>query len=138
MRGTETPAYRPFYGETGFPFIQFTVAGVDRLKLPPMDRCTWIDPDYNYQFVLKPEYHEPLIQAKQRCLRTRNWKLVCTPTSAGTRHFGLFNTATDPHGENDLAASRPEVLAPLRAALERWMDEQYESSIAEIFPGGEP
>ncbi|MCX6868016.1 MAG: sulfatase-like hydrolase/transferase, partial [Verrucomicrobia bacterium] len=138
MRGTETPEYRPFYGETGFPFIQFTVAGVDRLKLPPMDQCTWIDKDYNYQFVLKPEYQERLVQAKQRCLRTRNWKLVCTPTSAGTHHFGLFHIATDPHGETDLAATRPEVLVPLRAALERWMNEQIESSIAEILPGGEP
>ena len=37
IRGTETPEYRPFYGETGFPFIQFTVPGVERPKLPPMD-----------------------------------------------------------------------------------------------------
>ena len=138
IRGTEKPQYRPFYGETGFPFIQFAVAGVDRLKLPPMDECTWIDKDYNYQFVLKPEYQDRLVQAKQRCLRTRNWKIVCTPTSAGTHHFGLFNIATDPHGEIDVAATRPEVLAPLRTAIERWIHEQTESSIEEIFPGGEP
>jgi arylsulfatase A-like enzyme len=138
IRGTEKPEYRPFYGETGFPFIQFAVPGVERLKLPPMDECTWIDEDYNYQFVLKPEYHERLVQAKQRCLKTRDWKLVCTPTAAGTRHFGLFRMASDPHGETDLAATRPEVLAPMRAALERWMDEKTETSIAGIFPDGEP
>ena len=67
-----------------------------------------------------------------------DWKLVCTPTAAGTRHFGLFQLATDPHGETDLAATRPEVLAPMQAALERWMDQHTESSIAEIFPQGEP
>jgi hypothetical protein len=50
----------------------------------------------------------------------------------------LFHIPTDPHGESDLAASRPEVLAPMKAALERWMDEQIESSICEIFPDGEP
>lgn len=138
LKGNETPVCRPFYGETGFPFIQFTVPGVERPKLPPMDELTWIDEDYNYQFVLKPEYKERLIEAKQRCLRTKNWKLVCTPTAAGTRHFGLFNLSADPHGEHDLAASRPEVLAPMKAALERWMDEKAESSIAEIFPDGEP
>lgn len=138
IKGTEKPEYRPFYGETGFPFIQFTVPGVERPKLPPMDELTWIDEDYNYQFVLKPEYQERLVQAKQRCLRTKDWKLVCTPTAAGTRHFGLFHLASDPHGEKDLATTRPEVLAPMKAALERWMDEKTETPIAEIFPTGEP
>jgi arylsulfatase A-like enzyme len=138
IRQTETPNFRPFYGETGFPFIQFKVKGVERPHLPPMDECTGIDPSYNYQFVLKKEYLPRLIQAKQRCLRTRYWKLVCTPTSAGSRHFGLFQIAKDPHGENDIAPAHPEVLAPLQAALERWMDEKYESSIEQIFPAGEP
>jgi arylsulfatase A-like enzyme len=138
IRGTEAPENRPFYGETGFPFVQFTVPGVNRPKLPPMDESTWIDEDYNYQFVLKPEYLPALIAAKQRCLRTRDWKLVCTPTAEGGRHFGLFHLAADPVGMTDVAASRPEVLAPMKAAIERWMDEKIETPIAEIFPQGEP
>ncbi|MBC8126956.1 MAG: sulfatase [Gloeobacteraceae cyanobacterium ES-bin-144] len=138
IRGTAPPEYRPFYGETGFPFIQFTVPGVVRPELPPMDELTWIDEDYNYQFVVKPEYLERLAQAKQRCLRTKNWKLVCTPTASGTRHYGLFNIATDTDVVSDVAATRPEILAPMKAALERWMDEKVESSIKDIFPGGEP
>lgn len=138
IRGDEKPEHRAFYGETGFPFIQFTVPGVERPKLPPMDELTWIDEDYNYQFVLRPEYRERLVQAKQRCLRTRDWKLVCTPTAAGSRHFGLFHLASDPHGEKDLAATRPEVLEPMKAALERWMDEKTETPASDIFPAGEP
>ena len=138
LRGDESPVHRPFYGETGFPFIQFTVPGIERPKLPPMDELTSIDEEYNYHFVLKPEYHERLVAAKQRCLRTRDWKLVCTPTATGGRHFGLFHLAKDPHGERDLATSRPEVLAPMRSALERWMDERIETPISGIFPQGEP
>ena len=138
IKRTEPPVFRPFYGETGFPFIQFSVPGVERPKLPPMDELTRIEPDFNYQFVLKREYLDRLIEAKQRCLRTRDWKLVCTPTAQGKRHFALFQILSDPHGEVDVASLRPEVLTPLRAALERWMDLQIESSIAEIFPGGEP
>jgi arylsulfatase A-like enzyme len=138
IRGNEVPEFRPFYGETGFPFIQFSVPGVERPKLPPMDELTQIDVDYNYQFVLKQEYADRLVEAKQRCLRTQNWKLVCTPTAQGSRHFALFQIALDPHGESDVASGRPEVLLPLQAALERWMDTGIESSIAEIFPGGEP
>jgi arylsulfatase A-like enzyme len=138
LRGKEAPLNRPFYGETGFPFIQFSVPGVTRPKLPPMDEMTMIDKDFNYQFVLKSEYIEPLVKAKQRCLRTAKWKLVCTPTAEGGRHFGLFHIPTDPDGEIDLAATRPDVLAPMRRALERWMDEHRETPIRDIFPDGEP
>ena len=138
LKGGEPPVVRPFYGETGFPFIQFKVPGIERPKLPPMDELTSIDPAYNYQFVLKEQYRERLVAAKQRCLRTASWKLVCTPTAQASRHFGLFFLPADPHGEHDLAATRPEVLAPLQAALERWMDEHHETPVAAIFPDGEP
>lgn len=138
LRGSETPVNRPFYGETGFPFIQFSVPGVMRPKLPPMDEMTFIDKNYNYQFVLKSEYREALVNAKQRCLRTAHWKLVCTPTADGGRDFGLFDKRKDPHGEHNIAKARPEVLAPMRHALERWMDERIETPIHTIFPAGEP
>ena len=38
----------------------------------------------------------------------------------------------------DVTAGHPEVLRPMRAALERWMEERVETPIEEIFPGGEP
>ncbi len=138
IRKTELPVFRPFYGETGFPFIQFKVPGVQRPKLPTMDELTWIDPNYNYQFVVKDQYIDSVIQAKQRCLKTRYWKLVCTPTAQGTRHFALFQMERDPQAESDVASTQPAVLTPMKAALERWMDEKIESSITEIFPAGEP
>jgi len=138
ITGKAAPVWRPFYGETGFPFMQSKVAGVERPPLHPLDEMTVYDPSFNYQFVLKPEYEEPLVTAKQRVLRTRYWKVVCTPAADGSRHFGLFHMTTDPHGRTDLAASRPEVLAPLQAALTGWIDRHHESSIAEIFPAGEP
>lgn len=138
LHKSEPPVYRPFYGETGFPFIQFRVRGIERPKLPPADELIGIDPDFNYQFVLKKKYLAPLIAAKQRCLKTRYWKIVCTPTVQGTRHFALFQMEKDPQAETDIAVERPEILAPMRIALERWMDEKYESPIAEIFPQGEP
>ena len=138
IRNTEPAVCRPFYAETGFPFIQFRVKDVERPYLPPMDECTFIDPSFNYQFVLKSQYHDRLIEAKQRCLKTRDWKLICTPTAQGTRHFALFHMSKDRYGETDVIDSRPEVLAPMKAALERWMDAKEETAIAAIFPAGEP
>jgi len=138
LDGSEVPEWRPFYGETGFPFIQFEVEGIERPPLPAMDEMTFIDRSFNYQFVLKEEFRDRLVEAKQRALRTRHWKLVCTPAADGTRHFALFHLTSDPHGERDLAAERPEVLEPMRAALERWIDDRVESPVGTIFPDGEP
>lgn len=138
LKGVEEPESRAYYGETGFPFILFHEPGVERPKLPPMDEATFIDESFGYQFVLRPEHEERLVAAKQRCLRTERWKLVCTPAADGSRRFRLHHLPGDPHCERDVAAERPEVLAPMRRALERWMDEREESMIGEIFPGGEP
>ena len=128
----------PFYGETSFPFILFRVPGVERPVLPPMDELTAIDPDFNHQFILKPEWEAPVVEAKQRCLRTRHWKVVATPRREGGRHYGLFHLAADPDCRHDLAGERPEVLGPMRDALERWIERREESSIEHIFPNGEP
>lgn len=137
LRGEAEAKSRAFYGETGFPFIQFRVDGVERPVLPAMDEMTFIDEGFNYQFVLKEEYRKRLVEAKQRCLKTDRWKLVCTPTAAGGRHFQLYDMWDDPHGEVDVAGDFPEVLGVTRVALERWMDEGVETSIGEMFPGRE-
>ncbi len=136
--GRESPQHRVFYGETGFPFIQFSVPGIERPQLPPMDECTTIDENYHYQFVVRPEYEKRIIEAKQRCLKTPRWKLVCTPTAGGGRHFGLYHLANDSHAESEVSSQHPEVLQAMQTALERWIDQHIETPIHDIFPGGEP
>jgi arylsulfatase A-like enzyme len=113
------------------------VPGIERPKLPPMDRMNFIDDSFNYQFVLRDEFEEPLVNAKQRCLMTEKWKLICTPTADGGRHFTLFSRQPDAYSEVDVAPTNPDVIAPMRAALERWMDEKTETPLVEIFPQGE-
>ncbi|MCU0794761.1 MAG: sulfatase-like hydrolase/transferase [Akkermansiaceae bacterium] len=138
IRGEAEPRDLPYFGETQFPFIQFRVPGIERPPLPPMDELTFIDPDYNHQFVMKAEYRPRVLAAKQHCLRTRDWKLVMTPTVEGTRHFQLYHMRSDPDGLKDLAETRPEVLAPLRVAMEKWLDHKEETPVEVIFPEGEP
>ena len=137
LTGDEKPSPRPVFAETGFPFIQFS-GGVDRPKLPPMDEMTFIDEEFNYQFVLLPEYEQALVDAKERVLRTQRWKLVCTPLANGDRAFRLYHLPDDPHCQRNLVAERPEVAAAMQRALELWMDEQREPAYGEIFPQGEP
>lgn len=130
--GMEKPTSRAFYGETGFPFVQFRVPGIERPHLPPMDAMTGIDDSFNYQFVLKKEWRAPLVTAKQRCLMTDKWKLICTPTKGGGRHFALFSRETDVYSEKNVSAENPDVLAPMQAALEKWIDEKIETPAEEL------
>lgn len=129
---------RPFYAETGFPFIQFRVAGIERPPLPPMDQMTFIDDQHDYHFVLRPEYEKPLVDAKERMLRTERWKLILTPTADGKRHYRLYDIVNDKHHERDVSAQYPDVATAMKTALDRWVDEGVESSIEVIFPQGEP
>lgn len=138
MLGDEAAEPLPYYGETQFPFIQYEMAGVERPDLPPMDELTVVDADFNHQFVLKPEYREQVLRAKERCLRTQDWKAVCTIDVHGEHHYRLFHTASDPYCREDVAERRPEVLAPMKKALDAWIDERVETLIPEIFPDGEP
>jgi arylsulfatase A-like enzyme len=138
IQRTAPPETLPSYSETSFPFIQFKVPGIERPKLPPMDELTEIDEEFNYQFVLKEKYLAPVVAAKQRCLTLKNWKLVCTPTAEGGRHFALYRLSTDESGAIDRAADHPEIVVPMKAALERWIDDHQQSTIGEIFPNGEP
>jgi arylsulfatase A-like enzyme len=133
LDGSEQPSSRAFYGETGFPFVQFRVPGIERPKLPPMDGMTFIDDSYNFQFVLKKEWQAPLVAAKQRCLMTDDWKLICTPTADGSRHFALFSRTPDIYSEEDVSSGNPEILAKMKAALVKWMDEKVETPMEAIF-----
>jgi arylsulfatase A-like enzyme len=132
LDGTEQPSSRAYYGETGFPFVQFRVPGIVRPKLPPMDGMTGIDDTFNYQFVLKKEWQAPLVAAKQRCLMTDDWKLICTPAADGSRHFALFSRSPDAYSEMDVSAENPKILAKMKVALEKWMDEKVETPVEGI------
>lgn len=127
---------RAFYGETGFPFIQFRVEGVERPVLPPMDGMTYIDDSFNYQFVLKKEWEGPLIAAKQRCLMVDGWKMICTPVKGGGRVFQLFTREDGTGGTSYASAENADVYKRMKRALERWMDDGVETMAEEIFPDG--
>lgn len=131
---SEEPSSRAFYGETGFPFIQFRVEGIERPDLPPMDGMTFIDDTFNYQFVLKKEWQAPLVAAKQRCLALDDWRMICTPTKQGGRHFQLFPFSATAGGDQDVAAENPGVFLAMKQALEKWMDEKVETPAQEILP----
>jgi arylsulfatase A-like enzyme len=126
-----------FYGETAYLFVNRKIPGEDPLHLPPMDQTTYVDPEFDYHFVLKEKYQQAVLDTKERALRTHRYKLVRTP---GTHApiFRLYDLKNDPHCETNVGNANPHIFEPMKTALLRWMNEKKETAVNEIFPNGEP
>jgi arylsulfatase A-like enzyme len=120
-----------FFGETSYLFFKRKIAGEEPLHIPPMDETTYIDPEFDFHFVLKSKYQDDVRRTKERCLRTERFKLCRTPGTKGPI-YRLFDLPADPHCERDVKADYPEVTARMSRALERWANEGQESRIREI------
>lgn len=70
------------------------------------------------EFVSRPAYAERTGKNPERALRTREYAIV-ERVREGVRSFAVFDRIADPAELVDLAPQRPELLAELRAALER-------------------
>lgn len=137
LDGSQEDLSLAFYGETSYLFFKRQVPDEEPLSIAPLEETTYIDPNFNYHFVLKDEYYQAVLQTKERCLRTEHWKLVFTP---GVHHdiWRLFDLREDPHCERDVKLQNPEVWRTMERALRLWVDHKKELRIRDIFPDGEP
>lgn len=121
-----------YYGETSYLFFRRSIPGEEPLHIPPMDETTFIDPDFDFHFVLKDKYQAAVLRTKEYCVRTRRFKYVRTP---GTQKpiERLFDLNADPHCERDVKSAFPEVHARLRNALEHWLTAHEQRTAKEIF-----
>lgn len=127
-----------FYGETSYLFCGRTIPGEQPLTYDiSMDSSTHVDESFDCHFVLKDEYQDKVIQSKERVIRTERWKLVFTPGKFYDI-VRLYDLPNDPHCERDVKLQHPETFAALKTHLWKWMRDHQESTIPEIFPGGEP
>jgi hypothetical protein len=79
----------------------------------------WIDPKFRNNLVLRPEYHDAVIESKDRMIRTNRWKLIEIPGDEAPI-YRLYDMVADPHQKNDLSLDQPEIFARLKDALHRW------------------
>lgn len=123
--------------ETSYLFCRRTIPGEEPLYIPPMDHTTSVDESFDCHLVLKPKYEPLVLQTKERCLRTKNWKLVKTPGKVRDI-VRLYALEVDPHCEKDVRLQYPQVFETMSTHLDSWIREKKEPGIAEIFPMGEP
>jgi arylsulfatase A-like enzyme len=81
-----------------------------------MDRATFLDPDFDFNPVLRPELEDDVIRTKCFAVREGTWSLIRVP-GEGEPIYRLFDLATDPQCRQDRKAERPDVFERLRARL---------------------
>jgi arylsulfatase A-like enzyme len=83
---------------------------------PKFDRATFLDPDFNYNIVLREELNDRVIETKCFAVREGKWKLITVPGEAGPIHR-LFDLEADPQCRRNLVREHPDVYERLLARL---------------------
>jgi len=78
-----------------------------------------VDPDYDNNLVLRTRFHQPVIDTKDRMVRTRRWKLVHIPGREAPI-YRLYDLAEDPGQTKDLSRAGLSVLPDLAELLDAY------------------
>ncbi|WP_397382496.1 sulfatase-like hydrolase/transferase [Prosthecobacter sp.] len=132
IRGEKKSLGLAYFGETSYLFFRRTIPGEDPLFIPPMDETTFIDPDFDFHFVLKDKFQDAVLKTKEHCVRTERFKYIRTP-GVNRSIERLFDLREDPHCERDMKTRYPEVKARLSAAMDEWLTTHKQSTTAEIY-----
>jgi arylsulfatase A-like enzyme len=120
--GAERDLALAAYAETCYLFFPKRGAPEGALVLRPADETLYIDREFDEQFVLADRWHDDVIAAKDRMLRTSRHKLVWIPTADPEAPIlRLYDMELDPHQLRDVALEHPQRLATMRAALAEWI-----------------
>ncbi|WP_187344984.1 sulfatase family protein [Cystobacter ferrugineus] len=112
---------RPVYAETGFQFYPLNLPGVE-LPLPErVDRMGFFDPSDSGRLVLRPSFHDAILAAKHRMVRTARWKLIYLPARPSPV-YQLYDLSRDPSQREDLSGRGLPVFGRLVRHLDHWME----------------
>lgn len=111
------------FAETCYLFFQKKpiIDGANKsVILRPADETLRIDPTFRDQLVLEERWHDPVIRAKDRMIRTERWKLIRIEGERGPI-WRLFDMATDPTQTRDRSRDGLPIFDRLRERLEKWI-----------------
>ena len=83
-----------------------------------MDKATFLDPDFDFNPVLRADLEDEVVATKCFAVREGKWKLIVVPGEEGPIHR-LFDLEQDPQCRKNVAAAHAEVFARLREKLPR-------------------
>jgi arylsulfatase A-like enzyme len=125
MRGDRPERPRDVFAENGVLLAaDMDARGSHYLSYPPLVEMLEVTEPDTGQVGLKREYLDLLITARQRMIRTPEWKLLYTPLKEGrAAEYVLHDLRNDPQCLHNVADSHPEVLGELKARLWQWTEQ---------------
>jgi len=125
LRGTRADLELPAFQETGVWLGRIPGRHPQHLSYPNVLELLEVPDPRTGTLAFKPKYADTIIEARDRMIRTEDWKLVYLPLEQGAL-WQLFDLRADPACQNDVADAHPEVLAALKAALTTWIAQDRE------------
>lgn len=110
----------PAFNESGIWFTNLPGMPKDHLRYPHLMDLLEVPNKQSGTLAIKPEFHGPIIAAKDRMIRMGHWKLTYQPLINGAL-FKLFNLASDPECRQDVYDQYPGVAENLKQQLITWM-----------------
>ena len=115
------------FAETCYLFYPKRVEGEDAYVLEPADSTLEIDESFRNLFVLKEKWRAPVIDTKDRMMRTKRWKLVYVK-GRDKPIYRLYDMSADPTQRKDLSVERQDVVRRMAPVLEEWIRSGKESA----------
>lgn len=106
------------YNETGIWMTDIPGMAKDHLRYPNLLEMLEIPDKRTGTMAIKAEFHERIVQAKDRMLRRGRWKLVYQPLEAGYR-LRLYDVEADPGCMTNLCVKHPEIVDELWPRLQQ-------------------
>ena len=116
----EKPMNLPAFQETGLWLGKIPGMYPDHLHYPNLVELLDIHNKESGVIHLKDEFHNLIIHAKDRSIRTDNWKLIYIPTSKGIV-YQLFDVRLDPECEKDVSDHNQTIFLELKDKLDTWI-----------------
>ncbi|CAH1202349.1 Arylsulfatase A [Candidatus Nitrotoga sp. BS] len=120
IRGKNNDLELPAFNETGIWITDLPGMHEDHLRYPNLLELLEVPDKASGTLVIKPQYHDIVLEAKDRMIRIGRWKLVYQPAVDGAR-YQLFDLKTDPGCQHNRIADNPELAETMKLQLLTWV-----------------
>lgn len=122
VRGEKGDMRLAAYNETGIWITDLPGMPEGHLRYPNLMELLEVPDKASGTLALKPQYHDMVLEAKDRMIRVGRWKLVYQPIK-GDVLYQLFDLETDPACQHNRIADEPELAESLKQQLMAWVVE---------------
>lgn len=120
VRGEKIDLGLPAFNETGIWITDLPGMHEDHLRYANLLELLEVPDKASGALVIKPQYRDIVLEAKDRMIRIGRWKLVYQPVVGGAL-YKLFDLETDPACQHNRIADKAELAEAMKQQLLAWV-----------------